>query len=114
MVELGEPCQSSLAEQRQMDREGERAQSRIGADIARRLLAPDMLLARRQGQHPAAPASRVERLSDEATRHLADEPVASGEEPDMRAAEIQRVTEGLAFSRDNVRAHFARRSNGTE
>ena len=50
------PC---LAEQRQVDGEGERAEAGIGADVARRLLAADVLLARRQRQHEAAPPVRV-------------------------------------------------------
>ncbi len=92
-----------------MDREGEGAQPGIGADVARRLLAADMLLAGRQGQHPAAPALGIDRLADQTSGHLPDEFLAAGEQPDMRSAEIQRVSEGLAFGSDNVRAHLAGR-----
>ena len=66
-----------LAEQRQVDREGQRAQAGIGADVARRLLAADMLLAGRQGQHPAAPPLGIDRLADQPPGHLPDEFVAA-------------------------------------
>ena len=52
-----------FAQRRQMDREGQRAESGVGADVARRLLAPDMLLAGRERQHPAALAVGVDRLA---------------------------------------------------
>ena len=77
VVEPRQPGQPGFAEQRQMDREGERAQPGIGADVARRLLAADVLLARRQGQHPAAPAVGIDGLADQPARHLAHEFLAA-------------------------------------
>src|SRR6266404_1696102 len=44
VVQMRQPSEPRLAEQREVDREGERAQTRIGADVARRPLAPDVLL----------------------------------------------------------------------
>src|SRR5260370_31238867 len=73
-----------------------------------------MLVASRQSKDPAPPASRVDRLPDEAPGHLADEPVAGGEQPDMRPAEVERITERLALGGDDVRAHFPGRANGAE
>ena len=103
-----------FAEQRQMDRKGERAQPRIGADVAGRLLAPDVLLAGRQGQHPAAPAVGIDGLADEPPRHLADEFVPAGEQAEMGSAEIERVAERLALGGDDVGAHLARRADRAE
>src|SRR6516164_1089841 len=97
-----------------MDRKGERTQSRIGADVAGGLLAPDMLLAGRQGQHPAAPAVGVDGLTSETSGHLAHELVPAGEQSEMGSAEIERVAERLPFGRDDVRSHHARRDNGAE
>src|SRR6266481_1948179 len=97
-----------------MDRERERAQTRISADVAGRPLAANVLLAGRQGQHPAAPTVGVDGLADETSWHLADELVAAGEETEIGAAEIERVAKRLAFSRDDVRPHLARWSNGTQ
>ena len=54
-------------------REGQRAEAGIGADVGGRLVAADMLLARRKRQHVAAPAVGVDRLAAEAARHLPQE-----------------------------------------
>src|SRR3546814_4980536 len=53
MVDRRQVAQPRLAEQGHVDREGERAQAAVGADVARGLFAPDMLLARRERQHEA-------------------------------------------------------------
>ena len=82
-----------------MDREGQRAEAGIGADVAGRLLAADMLLAGGEGQHPAAPAFGIDGLADEPPRHLADEFLARGEQADIGPAEIQRIADGLALRR---------------
>ena len=97
-----------------MNCEGKRAQSGIGADVAGGPFAPNVLLTGRQGQDPAPPASCVDRLPDEAPRHLADEPVAGGEQPDMRSAETERVAERLALGGHDVCADVAGRANGAE
>src|SRR5215472_6013571 len=97
-----------------MNSEGERAQTRIRADIARRPFAPDVLLARRQGQNPAAPPLRVDGLPDETPRHLAQEPLTGGEQSDVRSTKVEGVTERLAFRSDDVGAHFTRRANSAE
>ena len=89
VIDPRQPFKPALAEQRHMDGEGERAQAGIGADVARRLLAADVLLARRQRQHEAAPPLVVDGLAGEPPRHLPHIFVAGGEEPDIGAAEIQ-------------------------
>src|SRR5579859_6349532 len=97
-----------------MDREGERAQPRIGADVARRLLTPYVLLAGGEGQDPAAPPLGIERFAGQPPRHLADEFLASGKEPDMGPAEIERIAEGLTLGGDDVGAHLAGRNDGSQ
>ena len=66
-------------------REGERAQAGIGADVRGRLLAADVLLARRERQHEAAPAFGVDRLADEPARHLPHEFLPRREQARHRA-----------------------------
>src|SRR6516162_11782432 len=97
-----------------MNCKSERTESRIGADVAGSPLAPDVLLAGRQGQHPAAPVVGVDGLASETSWHLADELVPAGEQSEMGSAEIERVAERLPFGRDDVRSHRARRDNGAE
>ena len=60
-----------------MDRKGQRAETGIGADVARRLLAADVLLAGRQGQCPAAPSIGIDGLADQPSGHLAHEFLAA-------------------------------------
>ena len=75
-----------------------------------RLLAPDMLLAGREGQHEAALAFRVHRLAGQPPRHLPDELLLAGEQADIGPAEIEPDADRLALADDDVRAHLARRS----
>src|SRR6516225_9931327 len=97
-----------------MNCKSERTESRIGADVAGGPLASDVLLAGRQGQHPAAPSVGVDALAGETSWHLADKLVPAGEQAEMGSAEIERVAERLPFGRDDVRSHLARRDNGAE
>ena len=53
-----------------MNAEGERAETRVGADVRRRLVATNMLLARRERQHIAAASVGVDGLAAEAPGHL--------------------------------------------
>ncbi len=105
----GERAQPRLAQQGHVDREGQRAEPRVGADVRRRLLAADMLLARRQRQHEAALAFGIDRLAAEAPRHLADILLLAAEQPDIRPAELQPDADRLAFADDDVGVHLARR-----
>ena len=45
MVETGQMAEADVAQQRQVDREGEGAEAGGGADVAGRLLPPDVLFA---------------------------------------------------------------------
>ena len=74
LAELDEP---RAAEPRQVDDAGERVQRLRGADVRRRLLAADVLLARLQRQHEAAPAVDVDGLARDAAGHPAQVLLAS-------------------------------------
>ena len=63
MIEPRQPCEAGFSQQRHVDGEGQRAEPRIGADIASRLLAADMLLGGGQGQHEAPDAVGIHRLA---------------------------------------------------
>src|ERR1700722_18724129 len=97
-----------------MDRERERAEARVGANVARRLLATDMLLSSGERENEAAPSLGVHRLAGETPRHLAHTLGARREQSYVRAAEIKRVAEPLAFSDCDVGVHLARRPHGGE
>ena len=56
-----------------MNGEGERAEAGVRADVRGRLLAADVLLARREREHEAALALGIDRLADEPAGHLAHE-----------------------------------------
>ena len=63
----------------------------------------NVLLARRQGQHIAAAALRVDGLAGQPAGHLAHQLVAGGEQADIGAAEVQRIAERLALARPRCR-----------
>src|SRR5436190_21631391 len=83
-------------EPREVDETGERQQRLVGRDVGGRLLAPDVLLARLQGQDIAALARGVYRFADDASRHAADELAARGEEAIVRAGEGLVVARALS------------------
>ncbi len=66
-----------------------------GADVARRLLAADVLLARLQREPVGGVAVGVDRDADEAAGQLAGERVGDGHEAGVRAAEAHRHAEAL-------------------
>ncbi len=104
MVDARQPAQPVAAQQRHVDRERQRAQARIGADIAGRLLAPDMLLARRERQHEAALAVRVHRLAAQPSGHLAHEFLARAEQAQIGSAEIQADAQRLPLAHHDIGA----------
>ncbi len=114
MVERRQAREPDLAQKRQMRGKAQRAQARIGADVARRLLAADVLLACRERQHIAAPSLGIVGLAHEPARHLAHMRVARREEPEMRAAEAHRIAQRLALAGDDVGIHRARRLDQAE
>ena len=97
-----------------MNGEGEGAEAGIGADVARRPLAPDMLLARHQGEHVAASPVGVDGLAAQPPRHLAHVAHAGGEQAEVRTAEAHRIAQRLAFGGHDVGPHGARRPQRAE
>ena len=81
--ELAQPLRPEPA---QRDQAAEREQRLVRRHVRRRLLAPDVLLARLQREDEAAPALEVGRLADDPAGHAADELLARGEEAVVRAA----------------------------
>ena len=92
-----------------MRREGQRAQAGIGTDIGRRLVTADMLFAGRQRQHEPAISVGVNGLPAQTPWHLADQFLRAGKQANIRAAKIETIADGLAFTHGNVRAHLTRR-----
>src|SRR5690348_15287688 len=70
VVELGKTGQTGFAKQRHVDRERERAETRVRTDVAGRLLAADVLLARGKREHVAAASIGVDGLAGQAAGHL--------------------------------------------
>src|SRR5919198_1059097 len=96
-------------EPREVDEAGERQQRLVRRDVGGRLLAPDVLLARLQGEDIAALARSVYRLTDDPARHPADEVVPRREEAVMRAGEGLVVARALAFADGDPAAVRTRR-----
>ena len=80
------------------------------ADVRRRLLPADVLLARLQREAVRRPAVRVDGHADQATRHRALVLVARCEVAGMRSAVAHRHAETLRRADDDVGAPFARRA----
>jgi hypothetical protein len=82
----------------------DREQRLRGADVARRLLAADVLLARLQRHAERGLAVRVDADADDAARQLAHELVLAGEERRVRAAVAERHAEALRAADGDVGA----------
>ena len=100
------PCRSDRG---QVGGGGQRAERLVGADVARRLLAADVLLARLQGEHVPLAALRVAGGSHQAAGHLPHRRHARRHEADVRPAEGDRDAERLALGGHDVGAVRARR-----
>ena len=85
-----------------------------GADVARGLLASDVLLARLQRQPVGGAAVGVDRHADEPTGQRALVGVLRGDERRMRSAVHQRHAEALRGADDDVGTHLARRAQQHE
>ena len=83
------PFAHALRAERSGRRCPQREQPLVRADVARRLLAADVLLAGLERQHPAALAVAVGRLADEPAGDLADELLAAGQDAEVRPAVAQ-------------------------
>src|SRR3954453_14220254 len=89
--------------------EGQRAQHGTRADVRRGLLATDVLLAGRKRQDKAAFALGVDGFAGKAPGHLPHMLLAAREQADIWPAELKPDADALAFSDDDVGAHFAGR-----
>ena len=107
-------AQAAGAEAAQVDRHGQRHELLAGADVGGGALAPDVLLARLQRQDEGAAAGGVDRLPDDAARHLAHVLHPRREKADVGAAEAQRQPERLALADDDVGAELPRRPQEAE
>ncbi len=90
---------------------GHHGQQHLGrADVARRLVAADVLFARLQGEAEGGLPGGVLRHADDAARRLALVLVLRGEERGMRPPEAERHAEALARSDRDVRPEFSGRA----
>ena len=77
-------------------------ESLVGADVARRLVPADVLLAGLQRQHPAAFAVAIGRLPDQPAGDLANVFAPAGHQAEVRAAITQRRAEALPLRDGDV------------
>ncbi len=111
-LELGGPAgaqrrhvaQPVRADGGEVDRGGQGEERLVGADVAGRLVAPDVLLARAHGHHEGALSVEVGRHPDETPGDLADERVGRGQDPEVRPAVLRRDPERLALAGRDVGA----------
>ncbi len=111
LAELDDPAAS---QPRQVDDAAERVERLRGADVRRGLLAADVLLARLQREHEAAPPVDVDGLAGDAPGHAAQVLLARGEEAERRPAEVQAVAQRLALADGHVDAAVAGRREHAE
>ena len=88
----------------------DREQHLRGADVRRRLLATDVLLACLQREAVRGIARSVHGHADQATRHRAFEVITGGEVARVRTAVTHRHAEPLRRAHDDVGAPFAGRN----
>ncbi len=86
---------------------GRHHQPLIGANVRGRLAAPNVLLARLQGQAEPRAAFGVHRTSDDPPRHLPHELHTGGHESEIGTARRQRHAERLTLAADDVGAQVA-------
>src|SRR5436190_20049988 len=77
----------------QVDGRPQGKQALVGADIARGLFAANVLLASLQGEHPAAAAAAIDRLTGNSPWQSADELLLASHDPQVWAAVQQRRAE---------------------
>src|SRR2546423_55370 len=83
---------------RRVDAPAERREGLVRRDVRRGLLAPDVLLAGREGEDIAAFARGVERLADDPARHAPNEVSACREEAVVRTAVGGEVARSLSLA----------------
>ena len=109
VAQLRDAAQSSRTERRQVHHRRQCDELLARADVARRALASDVLLARLQRQHVAGPPLDVLRLADDAARHLPHVLVAAREHADVWPTEAQWHAQRLSLGHDDIGAVLRRR-----
>ncbi len=99
----GDVAQPVRTDHGEVDRGREGQQRLVGADVARRLVAADVLLARPHRHHEGALAIHVRRHPDEPAGDLADERVGRGQDAQVWAAVLRGDPERLPLARRDVR-----------
>ena len=102
VIDAREAAQPGLAQQREMDREGEYAQPRICADIRGRLLAADVLLPRLQRQDVSRLPIDVGGLAHDAARHPADVLHPGRDDPEVGTPIVEMVPQDLPLGHRDV------------
>ena len=110
----GDGPQSLRSVIRGVETGNDREQDLRGADVARGLLAPDVLLACLQREPERGAPLRIDRDTDETPGKRAPMLVAHREIRRVRTAESQRYAEALRRADDRVGAHLARRCHERE
>src|ERR1700740_3578556 len=85
-----------------MNRSGEGTQRLVGADVRRRLLAADVLLASRKREDEAAAPFRVHGLPSQPPRHLPHVLVAGRDPPNEGSTVTGRQAKTLPLERNDV------------
>ena len=112
--ELAQLDEAAPTQPGQVHDAAERVEGLGGADVRRRLLASDVLLAGLERQDEAAAPVDVGRLAGDAARHAAQVGLGRGEEPERGTAEVQAVAERLPLPHGDVDAALARRLEDPE
>ncbi len=94
----------------QLDRGGHRHQRLVGADVGRRLLAPDVLFSGAQRRDVGASALGVDGLADEATGQTAHVVQVQANSPRYGPPKLERHAEGLPLPHHHVGAPLAGRA----
>ena len=107
-------AQAVRTDRRDVDGGRQGQQSLVGADVAGRLVAADVLLTRAHGHHERARAVEVGRHPDQTPGDLADERIGRGEDAEVRPAVLRRDPEWLALACRDVRAVRAGRCEDSQ
>src|SRR6185437_9384188 len=101
-----------FTEKTEMNRDDQRVERFVGADIGSGFLAADVLLARGKSEAKSAASSAIGGFARKPSGHSAHELVARGNYADVRTAVTRRDAETLRFERDDV--SFFRRFDDAE
>src|SRR6266496_479864 len=108
MHSLGDCPQTTGAVINRVHRGYESGKDRCRADVARCLVATDMLLARLQREAIGGPTLRIVRNTHQPAGHVTFVSIAGGEVCRVRPAKPERSTEALRATDRDIRAKFPR------